>query len=64
VTASPAGIPGGTGLSGHIIVSAPATQQVITIPVGIVVGSLYDKPTGFEPSQLYVPVVERQGTGW
>lgn len=63
VTANPTGIPAGTGLSGHITVTAPPTgnqpTQTITIPAGIVVGSLFDQPISYVPKYVYLPIVLR-----
>lgn len=63
VTADPSGIPANTGLSGHITLIAPPAgnqlTQTITIPAGIVVGSLQDKPISFQPSLVFLPLIRR-----
>ncbi len=57
VTANPSGIPNGTGLSGHVIVSANSLSQTVTIPAGIVVGSLFDKPIDSAPYKVLLPLI-------
>jgi hypothetical protein len=59
VTANPSGIPDGTGLSGHVIVSANSLSQTVTIPAGIVVGSLFDKPIAGTPYNVLLPLLRK-----
>ncbi len=59
VTANPAGIPNGTGVSGHVIVSANSLTQTVTIPAGLVVGSLFDKPIDSTPYKIFLPLVRK-----
>ena len=59
VTAKPDGIPNGTGLSGHVIISAGTLSQTIKIPVGIVVGSLFDQPIVGTFNQVYLPLIRK-----
>jgi hypothetical protein len=59
VTASPSGIPNSTGLSGHVVVSADSTTQTVTIPAGLVVGSLFDKPIDSTPYKILLPLVRK-----
>ena len=57
VTADPSGIPNGTGVSGHVIVSANSLTQTITIPAGLVVGSLFDKSIDSTPYKVLLPLI-------
>lgn len=59
VTANPSGIPDGTGLSGHVVVSANSLSQTITIPAGIVVGSLFDKPIASARYKILLPLIRK-----
>lgn len=55
LSANPSGIPNGSNLNGHLVISAPGTQTV-TIPVNIAVGVSFDNPTGYVPSYIYLPL--------
>jgi hypothetical protein len=59
VTANPSGIPNGTGLSGHVIVSANSLTQTTAIPAGLVVGSLFDKPIDSTPYKVFLPLIRK-----
>jgi hypothetical protein len=59
VTANPSGIPNGTGLSGHVIVSANSLTQTTIIPAGLVVGSLFDKPIDSTPYKVFLPLIRK-----
>lgn len=60
VTANPSGVPNGSGLSAFITLIAPGSTtqptQTLTIPAGMVVGDLMEKPTFFS---INLPVVRR-----
>jgi hypothetical protein len=58
-TANPSSIPNGNGLSGHVIVSANSLSQTITIPAGIVVGSLFDKPIASTSYKVLLPLIRK-----
>ena len=57
VTANPSGIPDDTGLSGHIIVAANSLAQTVTVPAGIVIGSLFDQPLASGPIKVFLPLI-------
>jgi hypothetical protein len=59
VTAHPNGIANGTGLSGHIVITAAAISQTVTIPAGIVVGSLHSLPINASPYRVLLPLIRR-----
>ncbi len=59
VTANPGSIPNGTGVSGHVIVSANSLTQTVTIPAGLVVGSLFDQPIAGAPYKIFLPLVRK-----
>ena len=59
VTANPTGIPEGSGLSGHILVTASQITQTITVPAGIVVGSLFEQPINSTPYRVLLPLIRK-----